>query len=409
MRVVLCAEFPRAPDRVVGGIEEIARGLARSMARRSGLEVHVISFHAGLEGARTEEVAGVIVHRFPLPRRFGNVTFGAQERRVTVRAIRRLSPDVVHALGMGPKALGAADSGTPWLVSVNGIQSNEARHAGGVVNRVRAWAFARMEDTTLRAATDVLVPNERVAEMLDGRLDAARVHCIENAVDESFFEIVPRRESGRIVCVGRVLPLKAPEDLIEAARRLAASGRKARVRFVGPADDPRYLDELRARVRALDLEDRVEFLGFVPDDVLRAELAAAVVLAHPSRVEVAPLSVMQAMAASLPVVATDVGGTRHLVADGETGRLLPPGRPERLAEALAEVLAESPTARRWGEAGRAEAEGRFRVERVVDRTLDVYRSLVGVSGVSESTGSGSRNPIEFQGIARNPRNGGGSP
>lgn len=409
MRIVLCAEFPLAEDRVVGGIEDVSRGLARAMARRDGLEVHVVSFHAGLEGARTDEVAGVSVHRFPLPRRFGNLSFGATERRATARKVRSLAPDVVHALGMGPKALGAADSGAPWVVSVNGIQSNEARVAGGARNRVRAWAFTRMEDATLRRASDVIVPNARVAEMMGDRLGCARVHRIENAVDESFFALTPRREPGRIICVGRILPLKAPEDLIEAVSRLKNLGARARVRFVGPADDARYLAELRARVAGLGLGEQVEFLGFLSDAELQSELEAAQVLVHPSRVEVAPLSVMQAMAAGLPVIATDVGGTRHLVEDHRTGRLVPPARPDLLAKALDDLLRDPEAAGASGRAGRAEAEARFRIDAVVDRTLDVYRGLPDAVARSESTGSRSRNPIEYQGIAPNPRTPGGRP
>ncbi|MBZ0270294.1 glycosyltransferase family 4 protein, partial [bacterium] len=300
MRVVLCAEFPLADDRVVGGIEEVARRLGGAMAARGDLDVHAVSFHGGLERPRTDDVRGVTVHRFPLPRRLGNLTFGAAERRATAGAIRRLEPDVVHPLGLGPKALGAADAGRPWVVSVNGIQSNEARTAGGVRNRARAWAFSRMEDAGLRRATDVIVPNDVVRGMLGGRLGDARVHRIENAVDERFFGLEPLRGAGRIVCVGRILPLKAPEDLIEAAARLAGEGVEFRIRFVGPPDDEAYLDGLRRRVRREGLEDRVEFLGFVSDERLFEELRAAAVLVHPSRVEVTPLSVMQAMAAGLP-------------------------------------------------------------------------------------------------------------
>lgn len=398
MRIALCTEFPAQGDRVVGGVEQVARGLAAGFAARSGLEVHAVSFHAGLPAARRDEVAGVTVHRFPLPRRFGNVTLGAEERRLTRDALRGIAPDVVHPLGLGPKALGAADAGYPWVVSINGIQSNEARTVGGWKNGLRAWAFSRMEDESLRAARHVIVPNEQVRAMLGDRIGSSIVHQVENAVDESFFALPAGGEPGRIVCVGRLLPLKAPGDLVDAAAELARSGREFRIRFVGPADRPEFLDELRRKVRDLDLEGRVEFLGFLSDAELLAELRAASILAHPSLVEVAPLAVMQAMAASVPAVATDAGSTRHLIEEGVTGRVVPVGRPAALSVALGELLDDPEAAAAMGAQGRRAAQERFGLERVVDRTLDVYRSLLSPAGEFESTGSRTRNRLQFQGI-----------
>ena len=263
----------------------------------------------------------------------------------------------MHSLGLGPKALAAADSGFPWLVSVNGIQSNEARSAGGWKNRVRAAVLAGIENAGLRRATDVVVPSDVVAEMLRGRLGVARVHTIENPVHDRFFDVTPSGEGSRILCVGRLLPLKAPEDLLEAARLLAREGRKVHVRFVGPPDDRWYLESLRDRARVAGLSAHVVFLGGVSDDSLLAEIAGAGVLAHPSRVEIAPLSVMQAMAAGLPVVATSVGGTGRLVDAGRTGLLVPPGQPARLARALAQLLDDPARARRMGAGGTQRSGG----------------------------------------------------
>jgi glycosyltransferase involved in cell wall biosynthesis len=404
--VAILSEYPRARDRVVGGLEAVSRDLARALAARPGLEVHVVSFHAGLAEEAEEDVEGVRVHRFPLPRRLGNVTLGAMERRTTARRLRRIRPDVVHALGLGPKALAAADTGVPWLVSVNGIQSIEARVTGGWKNRVRASVLGGMENAALRRATDVIVPSDVVAGMIRDRAAGARIHTVENSVAPAFFEIRGSGDPSRVLCVGRLLPLKAPQDLIEAARLRAAAGRAIRVRFVGPADDPWFLEGLRERVRAAGLGALVDFLGFVADERLRAELAEAGLLVHPSRVEIAPLAVMQAMAAGRPVVATDVGGTGRLIDPGRTGLLVPPGQPTRLARAIA-VLQDDPSrARTMGEAGRTEAEARFRIERHVDRVTELYRQVV---NDLDSTGSKPRNPIELMGFTRRLGNRSGAP
>lgn len=403
MKVALLSEYPLGTDRVVGGLEAVARELAGGLARRPGVEVHVLSFHGGLATQSRETVDGVHVHRFALPRRFGNVTRGAAERRATQERLREIGPDVVHSLGLGPKALAAADSGFPWLVSVNGIQSVEARTAGGWKNRVRAAVLGGMENAGLRRATDVIVPNGIVAGMLRGRLGGARVHVLENPVDARFFDVRPSGDPGCVVCVGRLLPLKAPEDLVEAARRVVADGGRIRVRFVGPPDDRWYLESLRERVRAAGLGRSVEFLGFVSDEELLRQMGSAGLLVHPSRVEVAPLAVMQAMAAGLPVIATNVGGTARLVDPGRTGLLVPPGEPARLARALLQLGADPARARAMGAAGRLEAEQRFRLSVHLDGALALYREAC--RPPLDSTGSRRRNALEFRRIAHVPGTG----
>jgi glycosyltransferase involved in cell wall biosynthesis len=400
MRIAIASEFPLAPDRVFGGLEALSRGLARRIARDASHEVHVVSFHASLAAAHLERVEGVSVHRFPLPERFGNLTWGAQERSLTVEALRRIQPDVVHSLGLGPKALAVKAAGFPWVVSVNGIRSNEARAAGGLKNRVRASVCRSMERAGLRAARHVIFPSPFVRSLLAEAVTGARTHIIENAVDPEFFEIGAEASPRTILCVGRVIPLKAPEVLIDAVHLLAESGLDVEARFVGPPDEASYLEHLEERARHLGISGRVRFLGFVPDWVLLREMGNAGILAHPSRVEIAPLSVMQAMAAGRPVVATNVGGTPYLVEDGKTGFLVPPGDAPKLASRLRSLLEDTELRAEFAAAARRQAERRFRIERAVEDTLSVYEQVSArpSRNALESTGSRGCNRLKLLGL-----------
>lgn len=399
MRVAVLAEFPILRDRVGGGIQEVTRRFTSALAARPDVDVHVISFHQDLEGGApvVEEIQGTTVHRQVLAGRFGNVTFGRAERMATLDLIRRIDPDVVHPLGIGPKALAAAECGRPWVVTVNGAQAAETFAVGGLKNRVRGWVFRKMEDASIDRARTIIVPNPVVKAMLDNRLRHARVFTIENAVDPRFFDLPDEGDPALVTVLSRVIPHKNAETLIDAAGSVAARGHDFRIRWIGPADHDEYLSTLRRRVRDAGLGDRFEFVGFVSDDELFAELGAAGAMALPSLVEIAPISIMQGMSAGLACLATDVGGTRHLVEDGVTGLLVPGTRETApFEQALERLLANPDATLRMGAEGRRRARERFRVERVVDRTMEVYGTVLPASSRVGFTGSKSRNPLEYQ-------------
>jgi glycosyltransferase involved in cell wall biosynthesis len=130
---------------------------------------------------------------------------------------------------------------------------------------------------------------------------------------------------------------------------------------------------VEAKVREAALEDRLILTGARSD--VPQILAALDIFVMTSDTEGLPNAVMEAMASGLPVVATRVGGTPELVAEGETGHLVPPGRREPLLEALRALVADRALRRRMGEAGRIRIAAEFTLQRMVAGTRAVYDSL----------------------------------
>jgi len=132
--------------------------------------------------------------------------------------------------------------------------------------------------------------------------------------------------------------------------------------------------EAAALTRALGIGDRVHFLGARRDVAERLACQQAFLLI--SNWEGFPRSILEAMRAGLPVVASDVGGVREAVVDGSTGLLVPRGNPDALRERL-DVLLQDPTLRsRFGQAGRARYEERFTFDRMLEQTLAIYRDVI---------------------------------
>ena len=393
MRVAIVSEYPGRDEVPRGGVQVVVRHVATEMAKRRGLEVHVVAVQPGIEEPSSEEMDGVQVHRFPATPRFGNLTHGRAERRATIRLLGRIAPDIVHAHVLGPPTLAAAESGLPWVATAHGILDAYGKTlAGGFANRVRAWSYTTMERRCLRILRHLIVISPYVRRYFGRRIEGVNTYEIENPVAEDFFAAKGPGDPARIVTVGRLVPLKAPETLLDAAATLARQGFEFRLRFLGAADDEGYRGQLEARIAELGLAERVEMPGPLPAARLAEELGRSGVFILPSRQETASVAIMEAMAAGLPVVATDVGGTRDLVTEGVSGSLVRVGDSGGMADTLAGYLRDPARAAREGEAGRQIARQRFRAGPIVDRHLEVYREVAG-GGAAEPDKSLDRETV----------------
>jgi len=189
---------------------------------------------------------------------------------------------------------------------------------------------------------------------------------IHHAVDlASFRETVCADAPPRIISVGRFAAPKDFETLIEALSVITADYQATLV-GEGPA-----WPEIAAAVSRRGLASSVELLGLrldVPDLLARSDIFALC-----SRSEGHPVSILEAMAAGLPVVATDVGGVAEAVVEGETGFRVPPGDPAAVATALQRLIENDQLRRRLGEAGRRRARERFDAPRFRAAHLELYR------------------------------------
>ncbi|MFO8080864.1 MAG: GT4 family glycosyltransferase PelF [Armatimonadota bacterium] len=179
-----------------------------------------------------------------------------------------------------------------------------------------------------------------------------------------------------VVCnVANVGHRKGHDVLVEAMSRVTAEIPDARCWIAGSMEhEPATVDAVCASIADHGLEETVSLLGRRRDvpDLLRA----ANVFVLSSRQEGFPITILEAMAAGRPVIATDVGGCAEAVAHGETGLIVPPDAPSALAEATVALLSDPERARAMGEAGRERVESEFTVCRMVDQHVELYNRLI---------------------------------
>jgi phosphatidyl-myo-inositol alpha-mannosyltransferase len=185
-------------------------------------------------------------------------------------------------------------------------------------------------------------------------------------------EADPGGREQRIVFVGRQEARKGLHVLLRAwpeIRRRTG----ARLRLIGA--DPLAVRLLQARLRASD--EGIDLLGFLPQEELTAELLSAKVLVAPSLGgESFGMVLTRAFACATPVVASDISGYRGVM-EPEAGLLVPPGDPDALAEAVAELLGDEARRERLGRSGRAIAQERYSWEGIAKRLAELYESLTG--------------------------------
>jgi glycosyltransferase involved in cell wall biosynthesis len=205
----------------------------------------------------------------------------------------------------------------------------------------------------------------------------AKIHRVCNGIDLERFP-APRSRNGdripRIVSVGRLVPFKGFDDLINACDELA----RRRIDFVCDiiGDGP-LRKTLQAKIEQLDLSSRVNLLGSLSQGAVLEKLQAADIFALASTTDaqgatdVFPTVILEAMASARPVVSTRLAGSPELVVDGQTGMLTPPGDSTALADALEQLLRHPELRLRFGDAGRRRIERHFRIEQTVAPLIEM--------------------------------------
>lgn len=352
-----------------GGTESQVATLARLFQQR-GHAVRIIAPRLDPSKPLDEMVEGTQVTRIDYPKIKGLGAVALIFKFMAFLLKHRRQFDALH-IHMAKNLAAATGAVRAWLpcpvvVKISGAWEFD----GGVLDPALHHhpVYAKLRRLMQRLDTFQAISVETQKRLLASGMSADQVRYIPNAVDLSLYEHAPRQDGRlRVVYTGRLTPVKGVDVLLKAWALLPD---RSRLELVLVGDGPQRA-ELERFVADNGLGDSVVFAGWTSN--VRPALREADVYVQPSLNEGLPNSVLEAMAARLPVVATRVSGNEDLVREGVNGYLAPAGDPRALAEALGMALATPAALERMGEASRRFVEETYGAERVLGLLEAAYR------------------------------------
>jgi len=348
-----------------GGTEVATLNMAKCLAAL-GHDVHIITSRD--EGMPPESAdGGIHLHRVYRP---SLKSIGAGVFYLAVlHALSSVNPQIVHVQDflLGPCGFFAKRIlKRPYVVWGRGYEFRDLKRRTAAVLKDADAVIALTDD--MRNELQRICPRE--------------IHVISNGVDTERFERVSREDARHqlgiepaqkiVLYVGRFYPVKGVKYLIAAMQRIRNEEANAKLILVGYGSDE---GDLRKSVEELGLSDCVRFVGAVQNDMIPVYMVASDVFVLPSLSEGFPMVSLEAMAAALPIVATDVGGVSSIVEEGINGSLVKPRDAAQIADKVSSILCDPELSHFISTNNKKKAQ-RYTWDSVVHNLVGVYLRCV---------------------------------
>ena len=356
---------PLFPPKHLAGLEIAAYNIAKYLAERNH-EVHVITtLDKGLPKESTEE--GFYVHRFKTSKIPILRTVSYYMKSLFV--VKKINPDIVHVQTI--------------FLALSGLLIKKFLHKPYVVygrgsDVYLSWRFKNLISKPILKNADAIIALTEDMKRGIQKIWDRDAFVVPNGIDLDRFENLSREEFRKrlkieeaekiIIFVGGLRPVKGVKYLIEAMKIIIDKNRNTKLFIVGDGEEREYLENL---VRNLNLEKHINFIGQVPNEEVREYMAASNVFILPSLSEGFPVTVVEAMASGLPIVATNVRGLPEIVKDGENGFLVEPKNLEEIADKVLLLLKNEELRKRISKRNKEEVK-KYSWKNIVEKLEDVY-------------------------------------
>lgn len=368
MRIVILVTL--FPPKWLAGTEIATYYIAEHLAQR-GHEVHVVTFlDEGLPEENFEK--GFHIHRLPRVRvRFaGAFLFWAD----IFRAIWKIRPDIVHAQGLG--------TAVPALISKRILHISYVVWGRGSDVYLPDWFTKLTSKTIIRNASSVIALTSDMKRVMQGIYDR-NIEIVPNGIEKGDYvdklSVQKTKDIEKIILfVGRLHPVKGVRYLLQAMQIIHEEMPSARLILVGDGAERRQLEDMTDN---LGIRGCVNFVGKVPHERIPDYMRQADVFVLPSVSEGFPVTVLEAIACGLSIVATRVGGLPDIIEDGTNGYLIDPKSEKQIAKALLKLLQDEHL-REYMSANNKNAAEKYSWDKVAATLEEIYQNSFGLSECS---------------------------
>lgn len=378
LHIAMVTVFPERPDCIDGGVAGVSKYLVDALKNHTEVRLSIVVPKGRIGETTQEQWEGFELYRVGkqglwsfLPGTLYDIFAGKKQIR---NILRKINPDIVHFQGMTFLAAGCEK---PNVLTIHGIAEKDAiRDNRRKVTGLLKWLLLKLtEDYGRNRVPHVILISKYTSKFLPENHTIRKTWFIDNPVADSFFEIERKLQPGRLFCCSRIRPLKNIIGMIKAFALIKKEFPEADLYIAGAADE-NYLGKCEKEIATNNLNDSVHLLGNISIKDVQNELSKANCLIIPSFQENSPLTIAEAMAAGVPVVASRVGGIPEMIEDGKTGFLVDPHDTKSIFEAVSKILADDSLAHSMGNNAKETARKRYSAAMVAEKTLQVYREIL---------------------------------
>jgi glycosyltransferase involved in cell wall biosynthesis len=368
----------RAP---LGGLFRHVVDLVYGQAERGHRVGLIVDSTTG--GARAEAILDELAphlalgfERIPITRQLNLRDIGSV--REVARRIEAHAPDVLHGHGAKGAALVRLAQRAGGAIRVYTPHGGSLIYCPGTLS----GRFYRSLEWILNWRTDLfLFESSYVADLFRSQIGRPRamVRVVRNGIGEAEFEpSIAGPDATDIVCVGELRPVKAMDLLLDALAILKRSGRRVSATIAGEGPEG---PKLKAQAQRLGLADQVRFIGHCP---ARQAFTMGRMFVIPSRAESLPYVVLEAAAAGIPIIATDVGGVPEIFGPNAC-HLIPPDNIVALVDAITTTIDDPVRGHRLAQAVKARVRNEFSSSAMVEGGLAAYREAIAMRKLAQFT------------------------
>lgn len=386
MKVLILGSYPVYPfaDELGIDVKTVTRItswneiLAKELAKLPDTTVYIITGTTAITIPITVSNRYLKVTYIPVQKWKNRLTFFQYLRYKAMKYINDYNPDIVHGIGtehIWPYV--ALHSHYPTVVTVHGIISEIVKKSPPKLFSQQRF-FAWLEPRVLRDTRHLISINPYVTDTL-GKYTSAKCYSIENPIRDIFFEAVATpSDNDYILFVGSITHGKGVHDLLDALNIIKMQEGMLKIQLIlaGPILNKAYGDQLNLTIEKFNLQKEVVFAGFKMPCELVEMYSKAALLALPSYAETAPMCIAEAMSVGIPVVATNVGGVRYMVKQGETGYIVEPGDVSALQSKIHHLTSNPELCNKMGRYAKKIAKTRWLPETIAKQTRNIYQEVI---------------------------------